>query len=219
MYTWLHPIISLLQHLLIFLFGITKDWGLAVIVLTLLVRSSFFFLNLRVARQQVLQKKLQPQLKELREQNGSDALKISSATSKLYRENGVRPFVTILISLLQMPIFMAMYGLFTLHGEMMTSVLVPWVTSLAQSDFLHWIPLIAGVLTFLSSMIPLTSELTASVSVRQRIGISLLTTMIFSLVIWRSPIAVGLYWITSSLYALMERGFYRTRIGKRLLLH
>jgi YidC/Oxa1 family membrane protein insertase len=217
MYSWLHPIVSILQPLLTFFFEITKDWGFAVIMLTLFVRSALFILNLRAARQQVKQAKLAPQLQEIREQHRSDPKKLSEATLRFYSQNGIKPFATILISILQMPVFMGMYGLFMLHGGSMTSLLVPWVASLAHSDSMHMIPFLAGALTFLSSMIPLTSEVALTVSKQQKLGFSLAATFVFIIVMWRSPIALGLYWTTNSLYALMERGFYRTKIGRKLL--
>jgi YidC/Oxa1 family membrane protein insertase len=219
MYSWFYPIAAILQPVLTFFFELTQDWGLAIIVFTLFIKSALFFLNLRVARQQVKQARLQPQLQELRKQSSLDPKKLAEANMKLYKEHGIKPFSTLAVSLLQMPIFMGMYGLFVLHGGSMTSVLVPWVATLAHADSLHIMPFLAAALTFASSMIPLTSEMSLQTSTRQKLGISVFASMIYIFMMWRSPIALGLYWATSSLYALLERWFYRTNVGKRLLLH
>jgi YidC/Oxa1 family membrane protein insertase len=219
MYTWFYPIAAFLQPLLTFFFELTHDWGLAIIVFTLFIKFALFFLNLRVARQQVKQVKLQPQLQELRKQSSLDPKKLAEANMQLYKEHGIKPFSTILVTLVQMPIFMGMYGLFILHGGSMTSMLVPWVSTLAHADSLHIMPFLAAGLTFVSSIIPLTSEISIQASTRQRLGLSLIVSTIFIFMMWRSPIALGLYWATSSLYALLERWFYRTRVGKNLLLH
>jgi YidC/Oxa1 family membrane protein insertase len=219
MYSWFYPIAAILQPVLTFFFDLTQDWGLAIIVFTLFIKSTLFFLNLRVARQQVKQARLQPQLQELRKQSSHDPKKLAEANMQLYKEHGIKPFATLAVSLLQMPIFMGMYGLFVLHGGSMTSVLVPWVATLAHADSLHIMPFLAAALTFASSMIPLTSEMSLQTSTRQRLGISVFASMIYIFMMWRSPIALGIYWATSSLYALLERWFYRTNVGKRLLLH
>jgi YidC/Oxa1 family membrane protein insertase len=218
MYSWFYPIAAILQPILTFFFELTEDWGLAIIVFTLFIKSALFFLNLRVARQQVKQAKLQPQLQELRKQSKLDPKKLAEANMQLYKEHGIKPFSTLAVALLQMPIFMGMYGLFVLHGGSMTSMLVPWVTTLAHADSSHIIPFVAAGLTFVSSMIPLTSEMSMQASTRQRLGISLIASTVYIFMMWRSPIALGLYWATSSLYALLERWFYRTHVGKRLLL-
>jgi YidC/Oxa1 family membrane protein insertase len=217
MYSWLYPIVSILQPLLAFFFELTHDWGFAIIAFTLFIKSALFFLNLRVARQQIKQAKLQPKLKELKE-SGLVPIKLTEATLQLYKEHGIKPFSTLLVTLLQMPIFMGMYGLFMLHGGSMTSILVPWVATLAQSDSLHIMPWLAAGLTFVSSMIPLTSELSIQTSSRQKLGLSLFMSVVFIFMMWRSPIALGLYWTTNSIFGLLERWIYRTWVGKRLLL-
>ncbi|QGQ98519.1 YidC/Oxa1 family membrane protein insertase [Paenibacillus psychroresistens] len=218
MYSWFYPIAAILQPVLTFFFNLTQDWGLAIIIFTLFIKSTLFFLNLRVARQQVKQAKLQPQLQELRKQSKDDPKKLAEANLQLYKENGIKPFSTIAVALLQMPIFMGMYGLFVLHGGAMTSMLVPWVATLAHADSSHIMPFLAAALTFASSMIPLTSEMSLQTSTRQKLGISVFASTIYIFMMWRSPIALGLYWATSSLYGLLERWFYRTNVGKNLLL-
>lgn len=218
MYTWFYPIAAVLHPLLTFFFELTQDWGFAIIVFTLFIKSGLFFFNLRVARQQVKQAKLQPQIKELRKQADQDPKLITETTLRLYKEQGIKPFSTLLVTLLQMPIFMGMYGLFILHGGAMSSVLFPWVVTLAQTDYLHIMPFLAAGLSFASSMIPLTIEMSVQTSKRQRLGISSFASLVFIFMMWRSPIALGIYWTTSSLYGLLERWIYRTKLGKRLLL-
>jgi YidC/Oxa1 family membrane protein insertase len=218
MYSWFYTIAAILQPVLTFFFELTHDWGLAIIIFTLFIKSTLFFLNLRVARQQVKQAKLQPQLQELRKQSKDDPKKLAEVNMQLYKEHGIKPVSTLAVSLLQMPIFMGMYGLFVLHGGSMTSMLIPWVATLAHADSSHIMPFLAAALTFASSMIPLTSEMSLQTSIRQKLGISAFASMIYIFMMWRSPIALGLYWATSSLYALLERWFYRTKVGKKLLL-
>ncbi|UUZ92105.1 hypothetical protein LJK87_42860 [Paenibacillus sp. P25] len=71
MYTWFHSVSSLLLPVLAGLFRFTQDWGLAVIALTLLVKTGLFYFNLLAARQQIRSIQAQPRLKELRERHGS----------------------------------------------------------------------------------------------------------------------------------------------------
>jgi len=93
------------------------------------------------------------------------------------------------------------------HGVAMTSVLVPWVTTLAHSDPWHIVPLVYAILSFVGFLIPLTNELAAAQSIVGRISLLLLFSGFFSIMLWSSPIALGLYW-TANAIAVLLRGFY-----------
>jgi YidC/Oxa1 family membrane protein insertase len=218
MSTILQPVISVLNMLLSALQSFTHDWGIAVILLTLLIRASLFMLNLRTAKQQVRQAHIQPQLGELRIKYASDTAKLSKEMMKLYNRYGVKPLSTIAVSLIQAPIFLGMYQLFISHGSTMTSGIIPWVASLGQLDPMHIVPIAGALITFVSMLIPLTSEMAVAGSTLKRAGLPLIMVGIFAAIMWWSPVAVCLYSATSSLFALMERGFYRTSFGKRLIL-
>ena len=97
MYSWFYPIAAILQPVLTFFFNLTQDWGLAIIVFTLFIKSALFFLNLRVARQQVKQAKLQPQLQELRKQSKDNPKQLAEANMQLYKEHGIKPFSTLAV--------------------------------------------------------------------------------------------------------------------------
>lgn len=218
MYAWLQPVTSVLASILTLLFQAVQDWGLAVLLLTLLVRMLLFPLNLRTARQQVLQMKIQPELKSIREQFAEDRDRLLQETVKLYQKYNVKPMSMFTTALLQMPIFMAMYGLFRSHGAAMYSLFIPWVVTFAQADPWHILPIFSTMLTLINALIPLTGDLVSSVPLGQRLT-SILLVVPFSLFfLWKAPIALGLYWTAGSIFALMERGFYRTRFGRTLLL-
>ena len=59
----------------------------------------------------------------------------------------------------------------------MTSMLVPWAATLAHADSMHIMPFLAAALTFASSMIPLTSEMSLQASTRQKLGISIFASI------------------------------------------
>lgn len=214
--TIIQPITMLLVPLLTLLFRLAQDWGVAVILFTLLVRLLLFPLSLRVARQQVLQMKMQPELSRLRTKYQDKPIDLLEATRKLYETYGVKPMAMFTTALVQFPIFMAMYALFATHGAAMTSFLIPWVLTFAESDTLHVLPIIATLLASLTSFFPLSGETTALL-VRQRVGMTLFMGAFFLLILWKAPVALCLYWIAGSLFGLLERAFYRTNWGKALL--
>lgn len=218
MYAWFHSITSLLAPILEAIHAITHDWGLAVIGLTLCVKAGLFYFNLLAARQQVRSSVMQPKLKELRERLAATPEQQTAEMFKLYRDYRIRPFQSIVALLVQMPVLMGMYGLFLTHGSAMTSLLLPWAANLAQADPHHLVPIATAVLSFVTGLIPLTDSApaisTGGMSRRTLAGIVALVPLFF---MWRSPIALGLYWMTSTAFGLLERGLYRTRWGRQLL--
>lgn len=218
MYSWLQPVTSVMASILTLIFQAVQDWGLAVLFMTLFVRLLLFPLNLRTARQYVLQSKIQPELKTIRERYTEDRDRLLQETIKLYQKYNVKPMSMFTTALLQMPIFMAMYGLFLSHGSTMYSILLPWVVTFAQSDPWHIIPIFSTLLTFLNAMIPLAGDLTIATPIGQRLLPMLLIIPVSLVFLWKAPIALGLYWTAGSIFALLERGFYRTRFGRTLLL-
>jgi YidC/Oxa1 family membrane protein insertase len=219
MYSWFHSISSLLAPLLEAFHTFTHDWGLAVIGLTLCVKAGLFYFNLLAARQQVRSAAMQPKLKEVRERLAATPEKLTAEMFKLYRDYRIRPFQSIVALLLQMPVLMGMYGLFLTHGGAMTSLLLPWAANLAQADPYHLVPAATAVLSFVTGLIPLTGTALAAAGAggMNRWTLAIIIALVPLLFMWRSPIALGLYWMTSSAFGLLERGFYRTDWGKRLL--
>ncbi|KKX54283.1 MULTISPECIES: YidC/Oxa1 family membrane protein insertase [Brevibacillus] len=218
MYTFVQPVIDLLASLLNVIFQFAQDWGIAIVLLTLFVRGLLFPLNLRTARQTMLQVLIRPELKLLQERYKDDQPKLMQETMNLYQKAGVKPLSMFTTAIMQMPIFMAMYGLFLTHGAAMSSSFIPWVVSFAQHDAWHILPALAAGLTFLTGMIPLTGEMLTDTPLIQRALTSLIMVAFFLMILWKAPVALGLYWTTGSLFGLLERGFYRTRLGRKVLM-
>ncbi|MEW9700340.1 YidC/Oxa1 family membrane protein insertase [Paenibacillus sp. SI8] len=213
--TFLHPIIILLFTSLSWLHQYTLDWGFAIIALTVIVRMLLFPLNLRTARQQYRQVKMQPVLSALRDKYAKDQAKLLQETGKAYQQYGVKPLSLFIVSLIQAPLFLSLYRVFSTHGATMSSHIVPWISTLGQSDPFHLVPLIYAGITFISMIVPLTNEMTVTGSLLTRLSMPLIMVLIMAIVMWSSPVAIGLYWTTNSLFAIAERLFYRTVIGRR----
>lgn len=90
-----------------------SDVGVAVILLTIIIRLILLPFSLSAARTQRAMKELEPKLKELKETHKGDKEKEAVETLALYREAKVNPFGSILIALIQIPILLALYWVFT----------------------------------------------------------------------------------------------------------
>lgn len=109
--TFYNPIYNLLVALVALV--PSSDVGIAIIILTIIIRLILLPFSLSAARTQRAMKMLEPKLKELKEIHKGDKEKEAVETLALYREAKVNPFGSILIAFIQIPILLALYWVFT----------------------------------------------------------------------------------------------------------
>lgn len=103
---------------LVFLVGIlpTHDMGLAVIVLTIIVRFILFPLSRRAVQAQLAMKKIAPEVEQLKQKYKDKPDEQGRAIFALYKERGVHPFAGFLLMLIQIPILLGLYWVFSRGG-------------------------------------------------------------------------------------------------------
>jgi YidC/Oxa1 family membrane protein insertase len=135
-------IVQPIFNLLIALYSIIpgSDFGVAVIIFTVLVRFALYPLLKRQLHQTKLMRKLQPELKRIKKAAKGNRQLESMQMLELYKKHGVSPFRSILILLIQLPIFIALYSviqIFTLHRDQIAKF---------TYDFLEGVPAIAQLI-------------------------------------------------------------------------
>jgi len=103
-----------IYNLLIYLVGVLPggDVGLAVVIVTLLVKAITFPLSLSALKTQAAMRQIEPKLKELRETYKDDKPKQAEAMFALYKEHKIRPFSSILLMLIQIPVLITLFLVF-----------------------------------------------------------------------------------------------------------
>lgn len=135
-------IVQPIFNLLIALYSIVPggDFGLAVIIFTILVRFALYPLLKRQLHQTKMMKKLQPELKKIKERSGGNRQAEGTAMMELYKKHGVSPFRSIGILLIQLPIFLALYHviqIFTMHRDQISEYTYSFLKNIpAISDLL-----------------------------------------------------------------------------------
>ncbi len=99
----------LLNGLIVIARGFFDNFGIAIIILTLIVRLATLPLTLRQLKVSKVMAELQPKMKELQQKYGKEKEKLSSETMKLYKEYGVNPLGCVLPMVIQFPIWIALY--------------------------------------------------------------------------------------------------------------
>lgn len=207
--------------------GVVGDWGLAIIVLTVLVRLALMPLTIKQTRSMYEMQRVQPKIKELQQKYKDDKEKLQEETLKFYQDNKVNPFGGCLPMLLQMPLLIALYqvlgGTAEHPGTLMSYLtktgevgrfffLVPDIAKtpgamFAEQGILAAIPYILLVILFgLSVWLP--QALMPGDKQQKMIGAYMAVIMLWFG--WTAPAGVLLYWDVSSLWGVAQQQIMMT---------
>ena len=222
---------------LIFLIDIVplSDVGIAIILITVLVKLILFPISQKAVRTQFLMRGLQPQLERIKEKYAKDKQEQARKTMDLYKEKGINPFSGILLIFIQIPIILALYWVFFRGGlpEIDLSILYSFINepSKINMNFLGLIPMDGRsiVLAFLAGLsqyfqiklsLPDLKKRDDKASLKDDFARSfqlqmryMLPLFIFGFSYFVSA-AVALYWFTSNIFAIGQEIFLRGRLAK-----
>ena len=123
------------------------NWGVAIILLTLLVKGLLFPLTAKSVRSMNEMRKLQPEIEKLKAKFGSDREKLNAATMQLYQQHKVNPLGGCLPMLLQLPIWFALYATLQTSVELYREPFL-WMHDLTRHDPYFILPIAMGLSSF-----------------------------------------------------------------------
>jgi YidC/Oxa1 family membrane protein insertase len=227
-----------LLNLLFLIYNLTiADLGVAIIVLTIIIRLLLLPLFYKSAKDQTIIQKITPRIKELQKIYKEDKEKQVQEILKVYKDHKVNPFSGFLILLIQIPILIALYRVFVLGFSADTlSGLYSFVSppQSIHTTFLGLIDLnnkniliviIAAIFQYLQSrlMLSISKQKNNSSSdsqdkmadMAQRISrnMVLISPLLTVLILYPLPAAVGLYWLTTSAFSFVQQLFINKKIS------
>jgi len=210
-----NPLLNFLIYLYHnFSFG---DIGIAVILLTVLVRIVLFPVFYKGAKDQAIMQKIAPKLKEIQVKHKDDKEKQVKETMALYKDHKVNPFSQIFLLLIQLPIMIAIFKIFSV-GIKTISNLNPYFlgfVDLTQKNLI--LVLIAAALQFYQTklMLPKTDKNAKDLSPAEKMGKQMMyigpvmTVLIFSSL----PSVISLYWLTFSAFSVIQQIVINKRLN------
>jgi YidC/Oxa1 family membrane protein insertase len=123
---------------------VVHNWGVAIILLTVLVKVLLFPLTAKSVRSMNEMRKLQPEIEKLKQKYGSDRDKLNQATMRLYQEHKVNPLGGCLPMLLQLPIWFALYATLQTSVELYREPFL-WMHDLTRHDPYFILPVAMGI--------------------------------------------------------------------------
>ncbi|MEJ2766799.1 membrane protein insertase YidC [Photobacterium sp. MCCC 1A19761] len=199
-YGWLWFIASPLHSLLSFIQGLVVNWGVAIIILTFIVRGAMYPLTKAQYTSMAKMRMLQPKLQAMRERLGDDRQRMSQEMMELYKKEKVNPLGGCLPILLQMPIFIALYWSLMESVELRHAPFFAWIHDLSAQDPYYVLPILMGVTMFL---IQKMSPTTITDPMQQKI-MTFMPVMFTFFFLW-FPSGLVLYWLVSNVVTLIQQ--------------
>ena len=210
-----------LKEVLATIAGFVGDWGLAVIILTAIIRLALTPLTIKSTKSSAKMQALQPKLQEIQDLYADDQQKQTEELQKFYMENKFNPLGGCLPLFLQMPVFFALFSVLKQlpEGAHFYGILpsladtVSGVVS-AQGWVSAWIyiimDLLFGLLTFLPMYLNARSAATEQRQQNLVMGIMMGTMMAF--IGWNCPVGILLYYDTSSAWGVIQSQFITKKV-------
>ena len=206
-----YGIFGFFSKLLLFLLKLfhtgVGNWGLAIILLTMMIKLVFYPLNQRAYESSEKMKQLQPELDTLKEKYKDDQQLQSQEMMKLWKDNGVSPLGGCLPMLVQLPVFFALYNVMYYSVELYDTSFL-YILDLTAADPYGVIPTIyAGLLVLQQAMMP-----TANMDPTQQ-KIMKMMPLFFAFIMFSFPSGLVMYFCVNMLLTIVQQWWIRRRLS------
>jgi YidC/Oxa1 family membrane protein insertase len=200
-YGWLTVVAQPLHWLLSQLHAIAGNWGVAIILLVLLLKGVLWKLTAAQFRSGAKMRKLQPRVNALKERYGDDKVKMQQAMMELYKKEKVNPMSGCLPILITMPVFFGLYRVLMESVELRHAPFFGWVHDLSAPDPMFVLPVLY-ILVMLA-----TQWLTPSAAGMDPAQQKMMKVMpvVFGFMFLFFPAGLVLYWVVNGLTSLTQQ--------------
>jgi len=200
------PIFWLLEKL----HGLVGNWGWAIVLLTIVIKTVFYPLQAASYRSMARMKAVTPRLMALRERYGEDRVRLNQAMMELYKTEKINPLGGCLPIVVQIPVFIALYWVLLSSVEMRDAPWIGWIQDLAAPDTLFGtipgldmpiglLPILMAVTMFIQTKLnptppdPIQAKL------------MMFMPLIFSVMFFFFPAGLVLYWLVNNIYSIIQQ--------------
>jgi YidC/Oxa1 family membrane protein insertase len=194
--------------LLKWLYGIIGNWGWAIVVMTIMIKSAFYPLNHASARSMAKMKVIAPKMKALQEQYKNDKQQLQVKMMEMYKTEKINPLGGCLPILVQIPVFIALYWVLLSAVELRHAPWILWIHDLSAPDPYYVLPVIYAVTAYLQvklSPTPITDPVQAKVMQIMPIAFSVLFLFF--------PAGLVLYWLVNNSLQIFQQWHMNRVIG------
>jgi len=211
-YGWLHVLAYPLFMLLNWLYKLVGNWGVAIILLTVIIKAAFYPLSAASYKSMAQMRKLAPRLQSLKEKFGDDRQKLHEAMMKIYQEEKINPLGGCLPILVQIPVFIALYWVLLGAVELRQAPFALWITDLSATDPYYVLPVVMAITMFIQQKLSPTPPDPVQAKVM------MIMPIVFSVFFFFFPAGLVLYWLVNNILSILQQWRINTvieRAGKK----
>ncbi len=207
-YGWLTVIAVPLFWVLAWLNQWVGNWGVAIIVLTVIIKLLFYPLSAASYRSMAKMRVLAPKLQKLKDQYGEDRQRLQQAMMGLYKTEKINPLGGCMPIVVQIPVFIALYWVLLASVELRHAPFILWIDDLAAPDPWFILPILMAVTMFVQTW--LNPEPPDPVQAR----VMKIMPIVFSVFFFFFPAGLVLYWLVNNVLSIAQQ-WQITRVLER----
>jgi YidC/Oxa1 family membrane protein insertase len=207
-YGWLTAVAKPIFWLLEWLHRMVGNWGWAIVLLTIVIKTAFYPLQAASYRSMARMKAVTPRLMQLRERYGADKQKLNTAMMELYRSEKINPLGGCLPILVQIPVFISLYWVLLASVEMRNAPWTLWVIDLATPDPWFILPLLMMATMWIQYKLNPTPPDPVQAKVM------MFMPLIFGVMFFFFPAGLVLYWLTNNILSIAQQWYVTKQIEK-----
>jgi YidC/Oxa1 family membrane protein insertase len=211
-YGWLTVVASPLFWMLSKIQSVVKNWGVAIILLTVLIKAAFFKLSATSYRSMAKMRELAPRLQSMKEKFGDDKQKMQAAMMELYKTEKINPMGGCLPILVQIPVFISLYWMLLGTIELRHAPFFGWINDLSAIDPYYILPILMGATMIIQTFLnpPPTDPLQAKVMK--------IMPVVFSVFFFFFPAGLVLYWLVNNVLSITQQWYINKTIHAEVVL-
>ena len=198
-YGWLTVIAVPLFWVLAWLNHWTGNWGVAIILLTVIIKLLFYPLSAASYRSMAKMRVLAPKLQKLKDQYGQDRQRLQQAMMELYKTERINPLGGCMPIVVQIPVFIALYWVLLASVELWQAPFMLWIDDLAAPDPWFILPILMAATMWVQTL--LNPEPPDPVQAR----IMKIMPIVFSIFFFFFPAGLVLYWLINNVLSIAQQ--------------
>ncbi len=190
-----------------FIYGYINNYGIAIILLTILIKLIFWPLGNKSYKSMKEMQKLQPKMTELREKYKDDKARLSQESMALYKTHNVNPMGGCLPMVVQIPVFFGLYKALLYAIELRHAPFFWWIQDLSAKDPYYITPLIMGATMFIQQ------KMTPTGADPMQAKIMLFMPIIFTFMFLNFPSGLVIYWLLNNIISIGQQIYTNKKLA------
>ena len=205
-YGWLTIIAKPLFWVLSKIHGVVNNWGVAIILLTVLIKAAFFPLSAASYKSMAQMRELAPRLQSMKEKFGDDKQKMQQAMLEMYRTEKINPMGGCLPIIVQIPVFIALYWVLLGSVELRHAPFFGWIQDLSATDPWFILPILMGATMIIQTY--LNPAPTDPIQAK----VMKIMPVVFSVFFFFFPAGLVLYWLVNNILSIAQQWYVNKTI-------